>query len=52
MLVALTPAYYGFTVSSSMTYYQGDRFSALVNTDVNGDGNTNALAFYVEYEHR
>ncbi len=45
VLVVLTPAYYGFTVSSSMTYYQGDRFSAMVNTDVNGDGNTNDLAY-------
>lgn len=45
VLVALSPAFYGFTVSSSMVYYQSDRFSAMVNTDVNGDGNVNDLAY-------
>jgi hypothetical protein len=45
VLVVLTPAFYGFTVSSSMIYYQSDRFSAMVNTDVNGDGIANDLAY-------
>jgi hypothetical protein len=45
VLTVLSPTFYGFTISSSMIYYQANRFSALVNIDANGDGNVNDLAF-------
>ncbi len=45
VLAVLSPTIYGFTISSSMIYYQANRFSALVNIDANGDGNVNDLAF-------
>lgn len=45
VLMILSPTFYGFNISSSMVYYQANRFSAMVNIDANGDGNVNDLAF-------
>ncbi|HTE29550.1 MAG TPA: carboxypeptidase regulatory-like domain-containing protein, partial [Chryseolinea sp.] len=45
VLMILSPSFFGFNISSSMVYYQANRFSAFVNIDANGDGNVNDLAF-------
>lgn len=45
VLMILSPTFFGFNVSSSIVYYQANRFSATVNIDANGDGNINDLAY-------
>jgi Carboxypeptidase regulatory-like domain len=45
VLMVLAPTFWGINISSSMVYYQSQRYSALVNIDANGDGNTNDLAY-------
>ena len=45
VLMILSPSFLGINISSSMIAYQANRYSALVNIDANGDGNTNDLAY-------
>ncbi len=45
VLTILSPTFFGFSISSSMIYYQANRYSAMVNIDANGDGNVNDLAY-------
>ncbi len=43
----LSPTFYGFSISSSFTYYQNARFSAYVNKDIIGEGNDGTDLAYI-----
>ncbi len=45
VISGVSPTFYGFNISTNLILYQWDRFSAGVNRDINGDGNTTDLAF-------
>lgn len=45
VISGVSPTFYGFNVSTNLILFQWDRFSAGVNRDINGDGNTTDLAF-------
>lgn len=41
----ISPSFYGFNLSSTFILYQWNRFRATINQDVNGDRNSNDLAY-------
>ncbi len=45
VLSGVSPTFYGFTVSTTFSLFQWNRFSANVNQDINGDISRNDLAY-------
>ncbi|MEQ9442195.1 MAG: carboxypeptidase regulatory-like domain-containing protein [Cyclobacteriaceae bacterium] len=51
VISGVSPTFYGFNISTNLILYQWDRFSAGVNRDINGDGNTTDVAFVFDPNH-
>ena len=45
VISGVSPTFYGFNVSTNLILFQWNRFSAGVNRDINGDGNSTDLAY-------